>query len=120
MGAGGKVGGEDIGGTGTKKDKVMSEADEDRASSCGKESSVKHDTPRDNATDVGTWGEQKWMGGTKTPPPWMKEGTLGGTLPGRVKGRQCLAVDTNKEKSPPKGMGGVSRKSPMSWRRIPP
>jgi hypothetical protein len=105
VGAGGQEGGEAMGGTGTKKDMVMLEADEDRASSCGKECSIKLDTPRDCATDVGTWGEQKWMGGTETPPPWMKEGTLGGMPPGMVKARQCLAADANKEKLPPRGWG---------------
>jgi hypothetical protein len=94
-----------MGGTGTKKDMVMSEADKDQASSCGKECSIKLDTPRDGATDAGAWGEQKWMGGTKTPPPWMNEDTLGRTLPGRVNARQCSALDTDKEKPPPRGWG---------------
>ncbi len=83
----------------------MLEADKDQASSCGKECSVELETPRDGATDVGAWGEQKWMGGTKTPPPWMKEATLGGMPPGRVNACQCLAVDADKEK-PPQGDGG--------------
>jgi hypothetical protein len=77
VGAGGKEGGEAMGGTGTKKDMVMLEANKDQASSCGKECSIKLDTPRNGATDVSAWGEQKWMGGTKTPTPWMKEGTSG-------------------------------------------
>jgi hypothetical protein len=83
----------------------MLEANKDQASSCGKECSVKLDSPRDVATDVGTQGEQKWMGGTKTPPPWMKEGTLGRMPPGRVNMRQCLAIDANKEKPPTRGWG---------------
>ncbi len=53
MGAGGKEGKEAMGGTGTEKDMVMLEANKDLASSCGKECSVKLDTPRDGATDVG-------------------------------------------------------------------
>ncbi len=77
MGAGGKEGGEAMGGTRTKKDMVMLEADKDQASSCGNKRSIKLETPRDGATDVDTWGEQKWMGGTKIPPPWMKEGMSG-------------------------------------------
>jgi hypothetical protein len=95
-----------MGGTGTKKDMVLLEANKDQASSCGKECSIELDTPRDGATYVGAWGEQKWMGGTKTPPLWMKEGTSGGTPPGRVNLRQqCSAVDANKEKLP-QGDGG--------------
>jgi hypothetical protein len=94
-----------MGGTRTKKDMVMLEANKDQASSCRKERNIEFDTPRDGATDVCTWGEQKWMGGTKTPPPWMKEGTLGGAPPGRVNARQCLAVDANKEKPPARGWG---------------
>jgi hypothetical protein len=92
-------------GTGTKKDMVMSEANEDQASSSGNECSAELDTPRDGATDVSTLGEQKWMGGTKTPPPWMKEGTSGGMPPGRVNARQCLAVDANEGKPPARGWG---------------
>ncbi len=106
MGAKGKEGGEAMGGTGTKKDMVMLEADKDQASSCGKECSVKLETPRNGATDVGAWGEQKWMGGTETPLPWMKESMSDRMPPGRVNARQCSAVDTNKEKPPPRGWGG--------------